>query len=370
MESRRIHYIDWLRVLAVLLLFPYHSGRVFNANELFYAKSPVTSVPIDYLLSLVEPWHMPLLFFLAGASTLFAMRRRSVGRYAGERALRLLVPLVFGIFVLVPPQTWYGARTNAGYTGSFVEYLQGPAWSLDNLFGRGDYYGGISPAHLWFILFLWLISMICLPLLAYARSERGASRLDSIGAALAKPVWWPLVILIIMVAEAMPEIGGKNLVFYLVYFVLGYLLFRSDRFAENAERRRLPALLIGGLLCLVLPLLWRIEAGMPDPSLPRAIWTYAALSAGWLMVVALIGYGRRALDRPSAALAYLGEASYPLYILHQTVIVVIGFYLVQYVQAPFLGWPLLMVLGAIGTFALYDLVRRAKPLRVLFGMRA
>ena len=101
----RVHYVDWLRILAVLLLFPFHTLRVFN-NEPFYVKASTLSTVADWAISFIALWHMPLLFFLAGCATYFALRKRTSGQYAWERVKRLLVPLVFGILVLVPPQTW------------------------------------------------------------------------------------------------------------------------------------------------------------------------------------------------------------------------------------------------------------------------
>lgn len=366
----RVYYIDWLRVLAVLLLFPFHSGRVFNADDPFYAKSSIESLPLSYLLGFIDRWHMPLLFLLAGASTCFAMKRRSMGQYASERSKRLLVPLVFGTLVLVPPQTWYGARTNAGYQGSFWEYISSGAFlSLDNLFGRGDYFGGISPAHLWFIMFLWLMSILALPILAYGRSGRGSARLTSLARRLGRPWWWPAVVLVILVGDAMPEVGGKNFLYYFVFFVLGYVVMHDQAFAASAERWRLAALVAGFGITAVTIALWRFGDSLPDPSVERALWTYLKLAGGWLSLVGLFGYGRRFLDRPSPALAYLAESSYPVYILHQTVIVAIGFYLVMAVPWPFVGWPLLIALAVTATFVLYEGVRRVRPLRFLLGMR-
>src|SRR5512134_1626183 len=69
---RRLHYIDWLRVLAVLLLFPFHVSRVFNAGEPFYIKGPELSEALNLTLGFINQWHMPLLFLLAGASTYLA----------------------------------------------------------------------------------------------------------------------------------------------------------------------------------------------------------------------------------------------------------------------------------------------------------
>lgn len=119
----RLHFIDWLRVLAVLLLFPFHTSRVFNLGAPFYVKSAYLYHALNWVIRFINIWHMPLLFLLAGASTYFALRKRTPGRYAGERVTRLFVPLLFGWLVLIPPQTWYGARFNSGYARSFWQYL-------------------------------------------------------------------------------------------------------------------------------------------------------------------------------------------------------------------------------------------------------
>ncbi len=368
--AKRVHYIDWLRVLAVLLLFPFHTGRVFNANDPFYAKSAIESVGLTYLLAFIDRWHMPLLFLLAGASTYFALKRRSIGQYVAERSKRLLVPLVFGVFVLVPPQTWYGARTNDGYPGSYVEYLTSGAF-LDsgNLFGRGDYFGGLSPAHLWFILFLWLLSMAALPVLARGRSERGAAAYAGWAERISRPAWWTAVVFAILVGEALPGIGGKNPFYYLVFFLLGYVAMHDDSFFATAQRLWRPAVLIGAMLTTLSLIFWGFGDSLRDPSVGRALWTYGKLMGGWLIVVGLLGFGRAYLDRPSARLDYLAEASYPIYILHQTIIVILGYYLVQVAPQPWIGWPLLMLISVPATFTLYEGVRRVPALRFLFGMR-
>ena len=89
--TSRQHYVDWLRVLAVLLLFPFHVSRVFNMGEAFYVKSAHLWSPLGYVLGFISQWHMQLLFLLAGMSTYFALRKRGGGRYvagAGETPAR------------------------------------------------------------------------------------------------------------------------------------------------------------------------------------------------------------------------------------------------------------------------------------------
>ena len=100
--------IDWLRIAAVLLLIPYHTARCFNWDEDFYVKNDPPWQPAQRFVEFVNPWQMSLLFLLAGASTWLAFRHRGPGEYVGERAKRLLIPFVFGLIVIVPPQTWWG----------------------------------------------------------------------------------------------------------------------------------------------------------------------------------------------------------------------------------------------------------------------
>ena len=242
---RRLHYIDWLRVLAVLLLFPFHTSRVFNFGEAFYVKSPYLSMAINYSLGFVDRWHMPLLFLLAGCSAYFSLAKRSPGTFARERWVRLGVPLLFGILVVMPPQTYVGARFNSGYTETFRHYITSLDFLRWNIHDGGDYYGGFGVGQLWFILFLLVFSMVALPVFAWGRSERGSARIGAWARRLARPAWWLLPPAILWFAEGMPDLFGKRAVYYLVLFVLGFIVIADDAFAESAERHRFAALAIG-----------------------------------------------------------------------------------------------------------------------------
>ncbi len=221
-NASRLHFIDWLRVLAVLLLFPFHVLRVFNAGEDFYVKADVLSQAVTDVLWFISVWHMPLLFFLAGCSTYYALRKRSAGEYAWERVKRLLVPLVFGIFILIPPQTWYGARFNSGYEESYGHYLVSGDFLRWNVQDGGDYYGGFGIGQLWFILFLLIISLVLLPLVVWAARGRGTGWARRWSARLARPAWWILPVVLLFIGDAAPEVAGMGLVYYLVIFGLGF----------------------------------------------------------------------------------------------------------------------------------------------------
>ncbi len=368
--TRRLHYIDWLRVLAVLLLFPYHTSRVFNYGEPFYVKAPQLSIALGYTLGFISMWHMQLLFLLAGASAYFSLKRRSGGQFARERVKRLFVPLVFGILVLIPPQTWIGAQFNSGYAGSYVEYITSGRFLVLNFGPGGDYYGGFGIGQLWFILFLMTFSMVVLPLFLWGRGDRGARTVQRFARLLSKPAGWLLAAFIILLAEAAPELVDKNIVYYLVFFVLGFVIMSDDSFMESADRYRWPALIVGVIGCAVWVGTGPWRDSLPDPSFPLFGVVLAGMLSTWLTLIGLLGTGRHYLDHPTRALPYLAESSYPVYILHQTVIVVAAFYLLQVLPASLpLQWVVILVVAVAGTFALYEIVRRVGVLRFLFGMR-
>jgi glucans biosynthesis protein C len=367
--ARRIHYIDWLRVLAVLLLFPFHTGRVFNAGDPFYVKAATTSVAVSYVLAFIDRWHMPLLFLLAGASTLLAMRKRTAGEYLGERAKRLLIPLGFGLLLLIPPQTFVGARFNSGYASSFVHYITSGDFLVWNIRDAGDYYGGFGVGHLWFILFLFIVSLLALPLVLWARGDRGREAVARWAKRLSRPAWWLLPPALIFVGEALPAVAGKNAFYYLVFFVLGFVTMADEGFAESAERHRWPALVAGLLLSAGYVATGSVRNALPDPSVVLALINFAGFAGIWLALVGFLGAGRRYLDRPSPTLAYLAEASYPVYILHQTVIVLLAAGILLVPTAWGTQMALLFTMSVAVTFGLYELARRFSVTRFVLGMR-
>jgi len=367
-SGTRLHYIDWLRVLAVLLLFPFHTLRVYNAGEAFYVKGAHPSVAVNAVTEFISLWHMPLLFLLAGASTYFALGRRSSRQYLWERVKRLAVPFVFGVFLLVPPQTWYGARFNSGSLQSYWSYLTSGDFLREN--PAGDYYGGWGTGHLWFIEVLFIISVVVLPLVVWGRSERGGAVMRSISRRLARPAWWLLVPFVMAAGFVLPDpLTDHTTAFYLVFFVLGHLTVSDAQFIKTAVRYRWHALTIGIALALVF--VAKADVMDSDAADIRELVPvmYAAGLGCWLIIVGLLGCGKRYLDRTSPALAYLAEGSYPVYILHQTVIVVFAFYIVGWAVWEPLQWVALLAVSVAVTFALYEGVRRWSVTRFLFGMR-
>jgi len=230
--SDRRSDIDWLRVLAVLLLVPFHAALVFDLNPLaiVYMKDSVQNGFLVQMASFINLWHMPLLFAIAGAATWFALGRRSSGRYIGERVTRLLVPAVFGVLVLVPLMTnkhWLG-QPGAPSLGQI--YSRFFAVNVSDIAGLG---GTLTPAHLWFIWFLFLFSLLGLPLFLLLNKTWCQRVLAALGS-------WPGTVYLFFIPMALVAaidiLGDKNPLYYFLVFVSGYVVVSNRQFQSAINR--------------------------------------------------------------------------------------------------------------------------------------
>jgi len=350
----RRHDLDWLRVMAVLLLIPFHSARVFDVWEDFYVKNGRTSGGLTWgVIAFLNPWHMPLLFVLAGAATWYALGHRSAGGYAAERSKRLLVPFLFGLMVIVPPQT-YLAQWSKG-----IEPVQG-FWSAGDLTG---YTGGFTPAHLWFIAFLFAFSLVALPLFVrWHRRPIGARWL-----LFAMPL-----ILALSNGLPAPDDGPQNPFYSLALFIGGFLLLADPRAERLIHRAWRPLLLIAAVTMASVLLVWHsgVEDTWTDGSGIQVGFELLQQVNTWVWVLALLGLGHAFLNRESRVLRYANPAAYPFYLLHQTVIVAVAYVVVRWSLGVYTKFGIVVTASFALSLGLYEyVVRRTNATRFLFGLK-
>jgi peptidoglycan/LPS O-acetylase OafA/YrhL len=366
----RRYDIDWLRVLAVLLLFPFHTARIFDTLDPWYVKNEVLSDALTYFIFVVHPWHMPLLFLLAGASTWFALGFRSGGQYAKERITRLLVPFIFGLLVIVPPQSYFGFLD---HTGVSLPYL---AWypnyfSINPADIDGYFLGGFALGHLWFILFLFIFSLLALPLFLYLRNHESGRRFT---AWLASVFSLPGLILLpglLLYGIARLINFYPNPLFFITYFILGFILLADARFEHAIDQHKAIALILGPMLYLVFGyfLLFGFPGNPPSWSI-ELFRLYNDGLAGWFIVIAFLGYAKLFLKTSNSFLRYNAQASYPIYILHQTVIVIFGYFMLQWSIGILPKYVTILLGSIVVSYVIYDLlIKRFNLTRFLFGMR-
>ncbi len=382
--TKRRYDIDWLRIFGIAMLFPFHAARVFDVFEPNYVKNavwqsmdqamgtPGFSWPLSLFIFFTAYWFMPLLFWLAGSSSWYALQKRDNGQYARERVARLLVPFLFGLVVIVPPQG-YMARLMQGYQGGYLNYLLGYFTDFNDLSG---YYGTFTPAHLWFILYLFVISLVLLPLMRAIRKRvvvaNECGQPFWLAHWMARPAAFLTLPLLLTITEALPDIGGKNPFYYAALFLIGYLAACGNGMQAMLNRVRLPALVSLPAVLVMLGLM-QFQWGFgnhPDLSVPQAAMAVTRNLALILTMTVLLGYGNKFLNKSSKALPYLNRAAFPVYILHQSVMMVVAFFVVHWPLPIWGKFSLVIALSFAATLLLYELVvRRINFVRTLFGVK-
>ncbi len=382
MIIERRYDIDWLRVFAVMLLFFWHSEQIFDIYLDWYVKNETLSPMLTHLIfDIAQPWFMPIFFLLAGASTWYALRFRSGRMYKKERFKRLLLPFIFGILVIIPPQSYYGIRNHSGYSESFISFYT----HFFNVYFadiNGYFMGGFTPAHLWFIFYLYIFSLVALPFFLYLRTEAGHRFIERLVTLLSKTGMVVILALPLVVANSIPIY--PNPLFFILFFVYGYILMTDRRLEEMIDRQKRLMLFLGpGVHTIILIVFWAEAWSLQIPfwdmnspaNIPR--WygylrlIYISSFVPLFTVLAMLGYGKKYLNFTNKFLKYFGEASYPFYILHQTVIVTIGFYVVQWNVGVLIKYVTIVISAFVITALLYDLfIKRNNIGRFLFGLKA
>ncbi len=394
-ESGRRRDLDSMRVFVVAGLVLFHSARIFDTGD-FYVKHEPPSEVVDVLISFAALWGMPLLFVVSGMSMANSLRSRSTKQFGVERVRRLLVPLIFGVVVVVPPQIWTRLRSDPTYDESYLRFVPrfldvrlAPS-NFPFVVGDDPTTGLFEWGHLWFLLLLFSWSLLILPVIRYLQSPGGQRLVDRVADRVDR--FWAIVAAGLPFALLEGALGseedwaGWNRYSYAVFLLCGYVLASDPRFGRGVVRHRRSALTLGIVTFVVVGALFAVADSSTgaDPLLDLDLASVSMRPvkglSGWLWVIAIMGFARgkaggaeKRSREPTVidhAGAYASEAVLPFYVLHQTVIVLLGFYIVEWPIHAVLQY-LIICAASLGTIlAIYDLtVRRTPPTRFLFGMK-
>jgi len=380
MQERR-YDVDWLRIIAMLAVFLYHCTRFFDP-EGWHLKNPEQSELLFVSMrGLIWTWAMELFFLLSGVGTWYSLGSRRAGAYIWERIKRLLIPLyTVGAFILLPPQWYWDRVTNEGFVGSFWESYLLYFTKTFSLSPRPSF-GSFWPGHLWFLKFLFLISLMSLPLLLYLKSEQGqrwvarlAGWCDSRGG-----------IFLFVIPLSLASIGLRglfetrlswaDLLWYAIFFVIGYMMAADKRFTVSVRRHGwicLPLWIFGfgGLGLLVFLLGYNPMPGKEPFSLVFVLFQIVWSITSWSAVVFVLNIGARYLNTNHKFLVYGNEAVLPFYLFHQTIILCVGWYVIRWDMSILFKLLIIAVVSFALIMVLYELlVRRFNVVRFLFGMR-
>lgn len=373
--AERLVYVDWLRVLAVIGVFVIHVCEPFNPWDEWHVSNAVRSPAAGEVVVLMAPWIMPLFMLLAGVSAWHALQRRDTRRYLRERVTRVLLPLVVGTLLFVPPQVYLERRWRGQFDGSFWAFL--PHF-FDGIYPRGN----LSWHHLWFLAHLFLYSLLALPVFRYWQRHAGRAQLRAVARLCAAPaglLWLalPLVLERQLLWGAWPErhmlaSDWSNHAILFVAYVYGFVLAGTPWLgaAIDAQWRRLLVVALAGTALLVAgTLAGEVPARIPPPysAFYLLFWALYAVCA-WAWMIALLGIGRRWLTRDTAFLRYGREVGYGWYLVHQTAVVGAAYVAVQWEARPAAKLAAVFLVSAAGTVIGAELLRRLPVVGRLLGV--
>ncbi len=373
-ELTRRYDIDWLRVLGMMVVFLFHNARFFDTDG-WHVKSPRTTPVVTMIVIFAVQWMMPLFFILSGIGAYHALAHQGWRQYLVSRVKRLAVPLIFGIFVIIAPWQVYLERVSHGqYSGSFWSWY--PHY-FEGWFGLGGNFAWMG-VHLWYLEALFVFSLITLPLFLVLQARPG----DRLVAALSRLATMPGLIFLLAMPIAIMEFvanspalresfgrrdfGGWSLLPYLAIFVVGFLLAGREEMAQVIERHRVAGLVVA-LLTFVAAYIAVKQHGLPESGI-----AFAALRGlfCWAFLIAFCGFASRYLRFRNGFLKYANEAVLPFYILHQTIILTVGYYVLPLDTRLWIEYLIITTISFIVIMALYELlIRRINVLRFLFGLK-
>ena len=386
-RTNRRFDMDRLRVFACYLLFLFHVAMVFNPTPFYHIRNDEVSPVMLVLAGFISLWHMPLFFLLAGWSAFASLEQRGARTFFRERVFKLLIPLLAISAIFGPAIKYLELRSglDANYFGLHVSPAMQESFRstigvdlplatpFDETFLQfwPTFFTQLERftwSHLWFIAYLFVFSLLYLPL--FARFARRAGR-----RAAMSPLWvyLPILPLALIQVTLRPHFPGlqtlwndwANFAYYSTFLIAGFALARQPALEQAVQRewKRAFGLGLGTSLVLLGSVLGLVDS---EPLLLAG-----SAVASWAFVVAILGFAHLRLAHPTRRLPYLTESAFPVYLLHQPAIVLLGFGIIELPLGLAPKFFLLLAASIAATLAVYHFgVRRVPLLRFLHGMKS
>ena len=379
-EATCRHDIDALRVLLFGSLILYHVGMLYVFDWDWHIKSSYASTWLQVPMLLINRWRMPLLFVISGVAVSFLQRKLGGPALLSNRTRRILVPLLFGMAVIVPIQPYVEAVTKhvvePGLGAFLVRYFTLQPWPKDAFAGAQP---GITWNHLWYLAYVWVYSLVLIAMTPLLCSRGGRWMRERVvglrgGWLLLLPAL-PKAIALMTLGDAFP---GTNALtddwyqhaLYFWYFLFGWWIATDTGLWTAIRALRKTALRLAIINCVAYLLI--IQVLLTDDSPSWMLFGTRLLSGlnTWLWILTVLGWSATLLDRPFRWLPYATEAVLPWYVLHQSLIVAVAYVLVP-LKIGAVGEPIVVIAATvIGCGVLHEFViRRSRKMRFLFGLK-
>ncbi|MDR6123381.1 glucan biosynthesis protein C [Bacillus sp. SLBN-46] len=359
---KRQYHLDWIRVLATLAVFIYHCFMFFNPWPWHVKNNETDPTYITAVSLFMSSWLMPIFFTVSGMSSYYALQKRSVHEYVKERLARLGVPLLFGVMILSPPQVYMERVSHGQFSGSFFswfpQYFDGVYLDIG---GTGNF--AFVGLHLWYLLILMIFSIFTVPLLL----KKKPSIMKELKSYQLYLMTIPLMIVSTFVDVV--RLGGWDITFYLVLFLFGYFILTKESFKKVIEKL-LPINLVISV-CTTIFFVYGFFSDMPSTGF-IATMVFASIKSlnCWMWILVIFAVAKRHLSFSNKWLTYSSQASMPFYVLHQPVIVTLGFFIANKAWSIPVKLIFLMVVAFfIIMFIYHIIISKVSILRILFGIK-
>ena len=377
--NERKHYIDWLRVLAFGLLFLFHSWRPFDHFP-WHIKNEEQNFIFDMLTMFTHGWRMFLIFLVSGAGTWFAMRSRK-DAFVKDRIKRLIIPFLFGILLIIPPQRFYEWIMFRDFAGNFFDFLTlYPFQQLDANMGSSLllWFGHLG-THIWYLPFLFVMTVFALPLLKKIQNKRfDFSWLKNVmksnyGVFI---LVLPMILVRVISKPIYPEYTDwADFFVYLFPFLYGFL-FMSDPEFINIIKKKMYLFLVVGLISST----YFLYTGSQNPenvqeylhpsfSLYHIQISIVSMLIAYSWILFFLGFFASKFNFKHSICIPANVSILPVYILHQTLIIVFGFYIVGLEVNLYLKFLIITVTAIPAAVLLYKIIQTNNILRFLFGLK-
>ncbi|MCF8379077.1 MAG: acyltransferase family protein [Bacteroidales bacterium] len=369
-KKERQYYIDWLRIILILSVFLFHIGMIFNSWE-WHVKNDIICADksiLWYIMVFLGRWRMPLLILISGAGTYFALGKRTSRQYLGERFKRLFVPLLVGVFTLVPIQVYIEKSAQFDSLISFYPHM------FEGVYPSGNF----SWHHLWFIAYLLFIALLISPFINFFKSWHFDLFVGKLRVIVSKPFGAnifliPLILLQLLLRPYFPENthgfidDWAAIVYYIIFFLSGFILLSNKSMVESIRKQKL-SFLAESVIVTIIMLTVPYMAG--SEKMGNLIWDVSEAFVAWSCSLTAIGFAKQYLNFNTNFRKLANEAIYPFYLFHQPIIVVVAYFMVQWDIA--ILWKVLLI--TVTSFSLsvaiyWFLIRPFNVLRFVFGMK-
>lgn len=361
MNKERLYYVDWLRVIVILCLVPYHASLTFSGLGDIYIKTPIKDMGILPFLAISTPldnFFMTLLFFVSGIATYYSMQNRSNSDYIGERVRKVFIPFILGTILICPVQAYFKGL-HEGFAGNLFGFLP--------QFFSGKIVDYLGYAHLWFLFYLFVFSLICLPL--FRRLLLNTSKLSKINGYLSKGnrIFIPLVFIVAVETVLRPPFTGKQIligdwandIVYLSMFIFGFVFAYDNKLHKRLSGLLKPAAALV-ILCIsafiYIYYMWT-AVGSTEFYLTQ-IWAFLKGIYECSAIILLLILGAKYLNKKSSLLSYLSKASFTYYLLHLLAVTAFTYLFIRTDMNAYIKYILTVALSYISLFICYELIVR------------